>query len=224
MNEKKEKITESENREKKKDAGALLARALIFLFAAGTAVGAVLCLGNAFDAENLSLKIVLFVAGPLLAVVSGLSWIVFAAAMNPGRRNLFLYDRETKTDTPVEELTWERIDERLAGCFAYYFVNRRRLSAMPGVLHPLFLPFYLLQFREAEDPDVDRLLKNKEMVDSASRALSTLGLDDDGRQLLYHFGSYEADTAPFRAFLESASPRIREKITDYVKTHIDEFV
>ncbi|MBR5044048.1 MAG: hypothetical protein IKX66_01760, partial [Clostridia bacterium] len=85
MNEKKEKITESENREKKKDAGALLARALIFLFAAGTAVGAVLCLGNAFDVDNLSLKIVLFVAGPLLAVVSGLSWIVFAAAYVPAR-------------------------------------------------------------------------------------------------------------------------------------------
>ena len=170
----KEKTSDTQNEEKKKDAGALLARALIFLFAAGTAVGAVLCLGNAFDAEKLSLKIVLFVSGPLLAVASGLSWIVFAAALNPVRRNLFLYDRETKSEIPVEELTWERIEDRLAGCFAYYFRSRRLLAAMPPVLNPLFLPFYLLQFREAEDPDVDRLLKNKEMIDAAGLALNTL--------------------------------------------------
>ena len=224
MNEKKEKTTEFENREKKKDAGALLARARIFLFAACTAVGAVLCFRAGFAPGRLAVRIPLFVGGSVLAVLSCFSWFIFAASLNTVPRNLFLYDRETKTDLPVEELTWERIDERLAGCFAYYFANRRRLSAMPGVLHPLFLPFYLLQFGEAEDPDVDRLLKNKEMVDSASHALSTLGLGDDGRQLLYHFGSYTGDTAPFRAFLASASPRIREKITDYVKTHIEEFV
>ena len=224
MNEKKEKINESENREKKKDAGALLARALIFLFAGGTAVGAVLCFRAGFASGTLAARIACFVGGSALAVLSCVSWFIFAATLNTAPRNLFLYDRETKADIPVEELTWERIDERLAGCFAYYFVNRRRLAAMPGVLHPLFLPFYLLQFGEAEDSDVDRLLKNKEMVDSASHALSTLGLDDDGRQLLYHFGSYESDTAPFRAFLASASPRIREKITDYVKTHVHEFV
>ena len=124
----------------------------------------------------------------------------------------------------VNALTWERIEERLSGCFAYYFASKRRLSAMPEVLHPLFLPFYLMQFREADDHDVDRLLKNKEMIDSAVLALDKLGLGDDGRQLLYHFGAYKGDPVPFRAFVTAAEPRFREKITDYVKAHIDEFV
>ncbi|MBP5427727.1 MAG: hypothetical protein J6Z04_00355 [Clostridia bacterium] len=221
---KEEKKRDPVNEEKKHDAAALAARALIFLFAAVSAVGAVICFRQGFGPGRLGVRIGWYVGGSASAILSCIAWFIFAASLNPAPRNLFLYDRETKTDIPVGELTWERIDERLAGCFAYYFANRHRLSAMPDVLHPLFLPFYLLQFTEAGDADVDRLLKNKEMVDSASRALSALGLDDDGRLLLYHFGSYEGDCAPFRAFLAGAGPRVKEKITEYVKTHIDEFV
>ena len=221
---KEEKRPDSENEEKKRDAGALAARALIFLFAACTAVGAVLCFRQGFAPGRLGARIAWYVGGSVSAVFSCVSWFIFAATLSTVPRNLFLYDRETKTDLPVGELTWERIDERLAGCFAYFFANRRRLSAMPEILHPLFLPFYLLQFGEAEDSDVDRLLKNKEMIDSASHALSALGLDDDGRQLLYHFGAYTGDTAPFRAFLSGAESRIKDKITEYVRTNIDSFV
>ena len=182
------------------------------------------CFRWGFEPWRLAIRVVLFVGGSLLGVFSCLTWFLLAAALHTDRRNLFLYDRTTKSEIPVEDLTWERVEERLSGCFAYYFANRRRLSAMPEVLHPLFLPFYLLQFKEAEEPDVDRLLKNKEMIDSAVLAIDELGLGDDGRQLLYHFGSYAGDTAPFRAFIASAEPRFREKITDYVKAHIDEFV
>lgn len=223
MKEQKEKLN-SENEETKKDAGALSARALIFLVAACTAVGAVLCFRFGFAPGRLAIRILLFVGGSLLGVFSCISWFIFAATLHTERRNLFLYDSKTKTEIPVEELSWEQIEDRLSGCFAYYFANRRRLAAMPEVLHPLFLPFYLLQFKDAGEPDVDRLLQNKEMIDSAVPALEKLGLGDDGRQLLYHYGSYSGDTAPFRAFLSSAEPRFREKITDYIKTNIDEFV
>jgi len=220
----KEAKTVPESEEKKRDAGALLARGLIFLFAAVSAVCAVLCFRAGFDGEKLGWKITWFVGGSILAVFSCVTWFIFAATLHTERRNLFLYDRATKSEIKVEDLTWERIDERLSGCFAYFFANRRRLSMMPEVLHPLFMPFYLIQFKEAQDDDVDRLLKNKEMIDSAVRALNELGLGDDGRQLLYHFGAYEGDPVPFRAFLSGAEPRLREKITEYVKTHIDEFV
>ena len=220
----KDKTQDPRTDEKKNEAGALLARGLIFLVAACSAVGAVLCFRAGFAPGKTLFRVLFYVGGSLLAVLSCVSWFIFAASLNVAPRNLFLYDRETKTDLPLEKLTWERISERLAGCFAYYFANRRRLAAMPEILHPLFLPFYLLQFRGSEDGDVDRLLKNKEMIDSAALALNTLGLDDDGRQLLYHFGAYVGDPVPFRAFLEGAEPRIREKITDYVKTHIDDFV
>ena len=224
MKEKKEKITELENEEKKKDAGVLSARALIFLVAACSAVGAVLCFSYGFTPGRMAIRVVLYVCGAILGVFSCITWFVFAATLHVERRNLFLWDRETKTEIPVEDLTWERIEERLSGCFAYYFVSRRRLAAMPGVLHPLFMPFYLLQFKEAEESDVDRLLKNKEMIDSAVLALNALELGDDGRQLLYHFGAYTGDTAPFRAFIAGAEPRFRDKITEYVKTNIHAFV
>ena len=224
MKENKEKTSELENKEKNQDAGALLARALLFLVASVTAVAAVLCFRFGMEPFKLAFRILLFVGGSVLGIVSCVSWFIFAATLHTERRNLFLYDRTTKSEIPVEDLSWERVEERLSGCFAYYFANRRRLSAMPEVLHPLFLPFYLLQFKEAEEPDVDRLLKNKEMIDSAVLAIDELGLGDDGRQLLYHFGSYAGDTAPFRAFLSSAEPRFREKITEYIKTHINEFV
>lgn len=221
---KEKKTADPANDTTKSDAGTLAARALIFLVAACSAVGAVLCFRTGFAVETLGVKIVWIVGGSLAGVFSCLSWIVFIAALNVERHNFFLYDRGTKTEIPLEELTWERIDERLAGAFAYYFRNRRRLSTMPEVLHPLFLPFYLLQFREAPDADADRLLKNKEMIDSTVRALSELDLGDDGRQLLYHFGAYEGDPVPFRAFVDSAEPRIKKQITEYIKTHIDEFV
>ena len=224
MKETKEKGTERDNQEKKKDAGALLARALLFLVASITAVCAVLCFRFGMEPFRLAFRILLFVGGSLLGIVSCVSWFIFAATLHVERKNFFLYDPKTKTEVTVEELTWERIEERLTGCFAYYFASRRRLAAMPEVLHPLFFPFYLLQFKDAEESDVDRLLKNKEMIDSAVLPLEKLGLDDDGRQLLYHFGSYTGDTAPFRAFVASAEPRIREKIIDYIKTNIDEFV
>ena len=158
MKENKEKTSELENREKKQDAGALLARALLFLVASVTAVAAVLCFRFGMEPFKLAFRILLFVGGSVLGIVSCVSWFIFAATLHTERRNLFLYDRTTKSEIPVEDLTWERVEERLSGCFAYYFANRRRLSAMPEVLHPLFLPFYLLQFKEAEEPDVDRLL------------------------------------------------------------------
>ena len=62
------------------------------------------------------------------------------------------------------------------------------------------------------------------MIDSAVPALDKLGLGDDGRQLLYHFGAYQGDPTPFRAFVTAAEPRFREKITEYIKTNIDQFV
>ena len=218
------KQNEQQNEQQKRDAGALGARALLFLIAVCTSVGAVLCFRAGFAPGRLAPRICWVVGGSLSGVVSCLFWFFFSASLYTPRRNLFLYDRGTKTEIPVEQLTWETVDDRLAGCFAYYFANRRRLSVMPEVLHPLFMPFYLLQFGEAGDEDVDRLLKNKEMIDSAAVALNALGLDDDGRQLLYHFGAYTGDPVPFRAFLSGVSPRIRDKIMKYVRTHIDSFV
>lgn len=220
----KEQFNESENRETKRDAGALAVRALLFVIAACTAVGAVFCFRWGFEPWRLAIRVVFFVGGSLLGVFSCLTWFLLAAALHTDRRNLFLYDRATKSEIKVDDLTWERIEERLSGCFAYYFASKRRLAAMPEVLHPLFLPFYLMQFREADDHDVDRLLKNKEMIDSAVPALDKLGLGDDGRQLLYHFGAYQGDPTPFRAFITAAEPRFREKITEYIKTNIDQFV
>ena len=221
---KEKRANDPANEERKREAGTLAARALIFLVAACSAVGAVLCFRTGFGYEALGVKVAWMVGGSIAGVFSCLSWIVFVAALNVARHNFFLWDRKTKTEISVEELTWDRIDERLAGAFAYYFANRRRLSAMPEVLHPLFLPFYLLQFKDAPDADADRLLKNKEMIDSTVRSLSELDLDDDGRQLLYHFGAYEGDLVPFRAFVVSAEPRLKEKITDYIKAHINEFI
>ena len=222
MKEKKTKTSADD--EKKTDAGALAARALVFLVAACSAIGAVLCFRTGFGEGTLGVRIAWFVGGSVAAVFSCLGWFVFIASQNTERHNFFLWDRATKTEIPVEELTWDRIEERLTGVFAYYFTNSRRLSAMPEVLHPLFLPLYLLQFKEAMDRDVKILLKNKEMIDSTARALNELGLDDDGRQLLYHFGAFEDSTVPFRAFIAAAEPRVKEKITEYIKTHINEFV
>lgn len=220
----KDKNDASQNEQKKRDAGVLGARALLFLVAVCTSIGAVFCFRAGFAPGRIAPRIGWFVGGSLAGVVSCLFWFFFSASLYSPHRNLFLYDPKTKTEMQPDRLTWEIVDDRLAGCFAYYFANRRRLSVMPEILHPLFMPFYLLQFGEAGDDDVDRLLKNKEMIDSAAFALNTLGLDDDGRQLLYHFGAYTGDPVPFRAFLAGASPRVREKIMEYVRANIDSFV
>ena len=216
--------TAAEIAARKRRIGTVAALAFPVVFAACTSLIAVLCFRWGFSLGSLGVKIAHFAVGGISAVFACLAWIVFAAALNSSRHNAFLYDRKTKTEIPVEELTWEMVEARLVGYFAYYFRNSRRLSTMPEVLHPLFLPFYLLQFREAPDADADRLLKNKEMIDSTVRALSELDLGDDGRQLLYHFGAYEGDPVPFRAFVASAEPRIKKQITEYIKTHINEFV
>lgn len=216
--------TAAEIAARKRRIGTAAALAFPVVFAAGTSLIAVLCFRWGFALESLGVKIAHFAVGVLSAVFACLAWILFVAALNSSRHNAFLYDRKTKTEIPLEELTWERVEGRLVGYFAYYFRSRRLLATMPDVIRPLFLPCYLLQFKEAQDADVDRLLKNKEMIDSAVLALDKLGLGDDGRQLLYHFGAYEGDPVPFRAFITAAEPRFREKITDYVKAHIDEFV
>ncbi len=216
--------TAAEIAARKRRIGTVAALAFPVVFAACTSLIAVLCFRWGFALESLGVKIAHFAVGGISAVFACLGWIVFVAALNSSRHNAFLYDRKTKTEIPVEELTWEMVEARLVGYFAYYFRSRRLLATMPDVLRPLFLPFYLLQFKEAQDADVDRLLKNKEMIDSTVRALSELDLDDDGRQLLYQFGAYEGDPVPFRAFVDSAEPRVKEKITEYIKTHIDEFV
>ena len=67
---KKEKTTESENRETKRDAGALAVRALLFVIAACTAVGAVLCFRWGFEPWRLAIRVVFFVGGSLLGVFS----------------------------------------------------------------------------------------------------------------------------------------------------------
>ena len=216
--------TAAEIAARKRRIGTVAALALPVVFAACTSLIAVLCFRWGFSLGSLGVKIAHFAVGGISAVFACLGWIVFVAALNSSRHNAFLYDRKTKTEIPVEELTWEMVEARLVGYFAYYFRSRRLLATMPDVLRPLFPPLYLLQFKEAMDRDVKILLKNKEMIDLIARALSELDLDDDGRQLLYQFGAYEGDPVPFRAFIAAAEPRVKEKITEYIKTHIDEFV
>ena len=211
--------------EKTRKRGEFGARALVFLVAAGSSVGAVLCFRAGFSPGPLLPRIGWDVGGALLAVLSCFSWFIFLATLQTGKENFFLYDRKTKTSIPVEQLTWERVEERLIGCFSYYFRNGRRANAMPEVLRPLFLPFFLLQFKDGKKEDVDRLFtENKEMLDSAVLSLNTLHLEDEGRRLMYHFGSYRGDPEPFRSFILASETKIQGKMLDYIKEHIDEFI
>ena len=210
--------------EKSRKRGEFGARALVFLVAAGSSVGAVLCFRAGFSPGPLLPRIGWDVGGSLLAVLSCFSWFVFLATLHVSKENLFLYDRKTKTNIPPEQLTWETVEEKLVGCFSFYFRSGRRVNAMPEVLRPLFLPFFLLQFKDGKNEDVDRLMENKDMVDSAVLSLNTLHLEEEGRRLMYHFGSYRGDPEPFRSFILASEKKIQGKMLDYIKEHIDEFI
>ena len=77
---------------------------VIFLFAAVTALGAVLCFRQGFGPGRLGVRIAWYVGGSVSAILSCVSWFIFAATLNSAPRNLFLYDRDAKTDLSVEEL------------------------------------------------------------------------------------------------------------------------
>ena len=210
---------------KKNASGALQARLFLLAIAASASVGAVVLLRFAFAGDaSLLIRILEGAGGIVSALVAAFAWLVFLTTLTALRGNLFLYDRKTKTELPLDALTWELVRERLDFYFRIY-LGGRRASPIPEPLRPLLMPYFFLTFLEsAPDGDFERLLGgDKHMIDEMSDGVRILGADRAGDALQRAYGSYAGDPAASRQSLAPYRDEVEQALLAYIRAHIREF-
>ena len=205
--------------------GAWQARLVLFLVAALLSVVAVLLFYTAARGDvHIVSRILAGIGGALAAVVGAVGWLVFLATLGKMRGNLFLYDRATKTDLPIEALTWELVRGKLDFYFRIY-LGGRRASPLPEPLRPLLMPYFLLTFLDsAPDGDWDRLLGgDKRLIDEFSDGVRCIGLEELGNLIQRAYGSYTGDVGAAKAILAPHRDATERALLDYIREHITDF-
>lgn len=205
--------------------GAWQARLVLFLIAALLSVGAVLLLHTAVRGDaHLALRILAGIGGALAAIVGAIGWLVFLATLGRMRGNLFLYDRATKTDLPIEALTPELVRSKLDLYFRIY-LGGRRAAPLPEPLRPLLMPYFLLTFLDsAPDSDWDRLLGgDKRLIDEFSGGVRYIGLEELGNLIQRAYGSYTGDVGAAKALLAPHRDATEAALLGYIREHITEY-
>ncbi len=213
--------------EKKREMpqGVWQARLVLFLIAAFLSVGAVLLFYTAARGDgHLVSRILLGVGGAIAAIVGAIGWLVLLATLGRMQGNLFLYDRASKEDLPIEALTWELVRGKLDFYFRVY-LGGRRASPLPEPLRPLLMPYFFLTFLDsAPDADWDRLLGgDKRLIDEFADGVRFIGLEEVGNLIQRAYGSYTGDVAAAKAILAPHRDATEAALLCYIREHITEY-
>ena len=205
--------------------GILRARLLVILLASLFSVGAILLLRRAIVGTGpVPLRILCGAGGVLTALAGAFAWLVLMTMLTSLQRNLFLYDRRTRTELPPEKLNWELVRERLDFYFRIY-LGGRRAAPIPEPLRPLLMPYFLLTLLEsASDGDWDRLLGgDKRLLDELSDGVRFLGLDRFGDALQRAYGTYSGDAEAARRALVPYRAETEAALLGYIRAHLSDY-
>lgn len=180
-------------------------------------------------------KLLSLIATFLLVLVSSIFLIIFAFSFGKSQ-NVFLYDKKTKRNIDVEELTYERICEFLELyigiilqgkkylLFSEIF-NNDILENVPEVFHVLIQMRLLLLWMETDASDKWVLLatRNKDYINTMEDTLFQIGEYQISSRLQYLWSSYSGDDTEIKDFFTKKIDYLKEFILNYVKDNIHSF-
>ena len=218
-------MREGEKVRKKEKNGAVSAHIVLFVISAMLTVGAALLLRGMVVRSGLTARILSGVGGVLCTVVGALGWLVLIAAIvSGGHRNIFLYDKKSRTELPLDALDWELVRSRLGEYVRLYLRSGRR-GYLPLPLQPLLMPYLLLVFIDsAPDSDWNKLFGEenailREMIDGLSR----FGLAEPSRILSEAASRYRGNPGPVKLALARQRASVEGAILSHIREHINEY-
>ncbi len=176
------------------------------------------------------------VAAMLIVVASFLiTVVVFARRADKHRNNFFLYDRKTRRDLPVSELTFGEMRKRLLG-FMSIFRRRGKIfvgdllvdeKAVPEHFKPLLCYEILYELATDDGMDAESFLSfGPECADVFSkylRANEDYELAVNIRSFIFDFADGNKRIDEFKSFMSTKAKHIEGKMLDYARTNIEKF-
>lgn len=208
----------------------------IFVIGLMFAVLSVLCIwrsvfveGTAFD------KVLLVVAAVLSLALGSLLFILFFYSFGK-RHNAFLYDKASKSEISIDDLTYEKVCSFLDLYIGIIFYKRKQVSIadfnddefwaiVPVKYRPLILMRLLVLWIEMDDPNQWKQFAkmNKMDIDIIENILFSGGEHLISSRLQYLRASYEGDTNEIRSFFIENAGYLKDYIVSYVKYNIRAF-
>jgi hypothetical protein len=180
-------------------------------------------------------KILIVLATSLLLFISSLFFILFACSFGK-KHNVFLYDKKTKREIEVEDLTFERVCEFLDLYMGLVFYRTKHISlsdfrrddflaSVPKKFHPLILMNLLLIWMEIGTHEQWKQLAqtDKKSVDAIENILLNCGEHVISSKVQYLRASYTGDDTEIKTFFLNNIEYLKGFILDYVKNHIHAF-
>ncbi len=180
-------------------------------------------------------KILVLVAVILSVLISSVFFIIFAISCGKSH-NVFLYDKKTKREIKIEDLTFERICEFLDLYIGLIFNDRKRLlftdlfnsdllKKAPKIYHSLIQLRLLSIWMEIDTGDNWNLFAeiDKNYINTMEDVLFNCGEYQISSRLQYLWSSYSGDDTEIKNFFLNNIEYLKEFILSYVKTNIHSF-
>ena len=179
-------------------------------------------------------KLFSIIAMMLLLLISSIFFVLFAFSFVKSQ-NVFLYDKQSKKDINVEDLTFERVCEFLDLYIRLIFQNKKQLLFtdifksnlidVPKIYHPLIQIRLLILWIEADESDKWMLFANcdKNYIDKMEDTLHELGEYKISFRLHYLWSTYSGDDSEIKDFFLKNIEYLKDFILNYVKVNINSF-
>lgn len=159
--------------------------------------------------------------------------VILSHRAQKGGHNYFLYDRSIKGNMPLEKLTSAHVSERIMHYMALFRRGKQlyisslfdEKGGAPEVFKPLFCYQLLGMMSVCREPEQWRAFLDggKELADVFSTYLLKENEDELCREVQHFMAETQEDTEPFRAYLESKSEYLAQRMLEYTKKHLHEF-
>lgn len=195
-----------------------------------------LCVWRSVFVEDTTFdKVLLIIAAALSLAVGSFLFILFAYGFGK-RHNAFLYDKATKSEISVDDLTYEKVCSFLDLYIGIIFYKRKQVSIadfnddefwaiVPVKYRPLILMRLLVLWIEMDNPNQWKQFAemNKKDMDIIENILFSGGEQLISSKLQYLRASYEGDTNEIRSFFKDNTGYLKDHIVSYVKSNIHSF-
>ena len=211
---------------------------LVFLILGGLLIlGGILVMIFGGGSSDGFLKVMFIITGVVMVLLGG-TCIYFASTIS-GKvdPNFFLYETSTKTNMPIEELTFDHVNRKMTYFMSRVATNAREvwekdvvgsdneLFGEDNQFRPLAAYKVLFDLIDRGNDVVWQLYLDspEEIVNSIADAL-TLGEDAElGKAIKHLHNNSEGDVEKTRKFLSDNKLYIQKKMLKYVKQNIEKF-
>ena len=182
-------------------------------------------------------RMVVYGIGSVLSTLGSMLLIITFAARNAikNKRNFFLYDRKSKTDIALSELTFDTVRHKICE-FMSIFKRRGKLyvgdllddnSTVPEQFKPLFCYELLYELSQNDGISARAFLSfGSDCAEAFSKYLRQNGdyeLASSVYTYIVDFSAGNERVAEFKEYISSKGEHIKSKMLAYAKDNIEKF-